>query len=187
MDIPLLIAIITSSVTLAGWLTNHVLTGRRDRANQRLAVSLKFVERQLEELYGPLAFLVIESRRASIDFVDALGREPFFEGEHALDKEEVKLWLLWTEHNFLPHNEKIQQLLMTKTHLIEGDKVPISFVEFIEYYNSWKMAHLRWKEHGAEYNWHSKVSWPTSFDEEVLNTFSILKLRHNKIAAKIYK
>lgn len=68
METPLLKVIITASVTLLGWVVNHILAERRDRANHRLASSLRFVERQLEELYGPLAFLILkgaEPRRIS--------------------------------------------------------------------------------------------------------------------------
>lgn len=187
LDTPFLIAILTASVTLLGWLVNHILSASRERNNQRLAASLKYVERQLEELYGPLAFLVVEGRRAAQDFVEALGREPVFEGEGVLSQEEVKLWLFWVEHDFMPRNEKIQQLLMSKAHLIEGDKVPVSFVEYLQYYNSWRMSHLRWKKEEINYMWRSKAAWPASFTEEVLRTFKELKAQHNKIAKKIYR
>ena len=56
MDKTLVVAMITASITLFGWLVTHILTIHRDRQNQRLSASLKYVERQLEELYGPLAF-----------------------------------------------------------------------------------------------------------------------------------
>lgn len=47
---------------------------------------------------------------------------PFLiEGAGALSEDEVKLWLFWVEHDFMPRNEKIQQPLMTKARLIEGD------------------------------------------------------------------
>jgi hypothetical protein len=187
METPLLIVIITATVTLLGWAVNHILAERRDRDNQRLASSLRFVERQLEELYGPLAFLILEGRRAAMDFVEALGREPVFEGKNALNEDEVKLWLLWVEDNFLPRNEAIRQLLLTKTHLIQGDTVPISFVEFLEYYNSWKMAHLRWAKYHVQYIWRPQAGWPTAFTEEVLTTFKALKANHNRIATRIYE
>jgi hypothetical protein len=187
MDTNIFIATMTASLTLAGWLINHVLTGRREMTNQQLSASLTYVERQLEELYGPLAFLTIEGRNAAMDVVEALGREPVFGArENSLNEKEVTLWLFWVENDFLPRNERIQQLLMTKTHLVEGDKLPLSFVEYLHYHNSWRMSHLRWKQENIEYSWRSPASWPTSFSEEVLNTFKVLKIRHNKIARRIY-
>jgi hypothetical protein len=182
MDTPLLIAIVTVSITILGWLINHILTARRDSASQRLSASLKYIERQLEELYGPLTFLIIEGRRASMDFVIANGREPVF---GSMNADEVKLWRFWAEHDLLPRNEKIQQLLMTKTHLIDGDKIPPSFVTFLEHHNSWRMSHLRWKKEGVEYNWRSEIGWPAEFTDEVVNTFGILKANQDKITKQM--
>ena len=84
MNASFIVAIITTWGALLGWIINHYLTAKRDRSNQKLAVHLKYIERQLEELYGPLAFLIIEKNQSSVDFVQALGREPVFEGENSL-------------------------------------------------------------------------------------------------------
>lgn len=185
MNVSFIVAIITTWIALFGWIINHFLTARRERNNQRLAVHLKYVERQLEELYGPLAFLIIEKNQSSIDFVEALGREPVFEGENSLDDNEVDLWLFWVEKNFLPGNEEMRHLLMTKTHLIAGAKMPTSFLEFLNYHNSWKIRHLLWQEKGVKYILRSEMSFPTSFSEEILNTFTALKNQHNKLREKL--
>lgn len=180
MNTALLVGIIASFVTLLGWLVNHILTARRDQRNQHLAASLKFVERQLEELYGPLAFLIMEGRRTLKDLLETLGRDYVFDETDSLTDDELKLWLFWVEHEFFPRNDKIQQLLMFKTHLIEGSKVPASFLKFLEHHNSWKVLHLRWQKEGIAYSWHSKISWPDSFEKDVLRTFSMLKMQHHK-------
>lgn len=180
MNTPLVVGILAASVTLIGWLVNHILTGHRERLNQHLAASLKFVERQLEELYGPLAFLIMEGRRTFKDLLETLGRDYVFDEKDSLAEDELKLWLFWVENDFLPRNEKIQQLLMTKTHLIDGDKVPPSFLKFLEHHNSWKILHLRWQKEGVPYSWHSKINWPTSFEKDILNTFNSLKTQHDK-------
>jgi hypothetical protein len=67
-------ATIAAAVAIVGWVVNHVLTGARDRYNQRLSASLRHTERQLEELYGPLAFLVLEGRRNYSDLLERLER-----------------------------------------------------------------------------------------------------------------
>jgi len=67
MEVPILVAIISATVTILGWLINHILTGYRERKTQQLAELMKFTERQLEELYGPLAFLIWDGRRAFTD------------------------------------------------------------------------------------------------------------------------
>jgi hypothetical protein len=61
---------------------------------------------------------------SSIDFVEALGREPVFEGESSLNEDEVNLWLFWVENDFLPGNSELaflasfsEEVLTTFTNL----------------------------------------------------------------------
>lgn len=185
MNPTLIVGIITASVTLFGWLVTHILSGYRDRQNQRLSASLKYVERQLEELYGPLAFLILEGRRTFKDLLEVFGRHYVFDSNDAISQKDLKAWLFWVEHDFFPRNEKIQQLIMSKTHLIHGDKMPESFLRFLEHHNSWKITHLRWQKEEVKYSWHSKINWPRDFEEEVINTFTALKKRHSKFLMEV--
>ena len=186
MDKTLVLAIITGSITLSGWLVTHILTIRRDRQNQRLSGSLKYVERQLEELYGPLAFFVLEGQQTFKDLLEAAGKG-IFNDDGTISEEDLKLWLFWVENDLFPRNEKIQQLLMTKAHLIHGDRMPENFLRFLDHHNSWKMNHLRWQKEGVKYSWRSKIIWPIHFEQEVLSTFSSLKLKHSKFLMEVTK
>ena len=127
----------------------------------------------------------MEGQRTFKDLLETLGRNYVFDQNKPISPEDLKLWLFWVENDFFPRNEKIQQLLMTKTHLIEGGTIPKSFLQFLEHYNSWKVLHLRWQKEGASYSWHSKTNWPTSFEKDVLTTFESLKLRHKNFLKKI--
>jgi len=187
MDTPLLVATITVAVSIIGWLVNHVLSGYRDRHNQQLVASLKYIEQQLEELYGPLAFLVLEGRRTFKDLLETLGRNCVFLEGKSLPKDELKLWLFWVENDFFPRNEKIKELLMAKTHLIEGTKIPESYLSFLDHHNSWKINHLRWQKEGVEYSWHSKINWPLEFEQDILLTFEKIKARHAEFLKKLSK
>lgn len=180
MDTPLLVATIAASISIVGWIINHILSGYRDRHNHQLVASIKFTERQLEELYGPLNFLILEGRRTFLDLLELLGRNHVFLRNKPLSEEELKLWLFWVENDFLLRNKKIKNLLMTKTHLIEGTEMPSSYISFLDHYNSWNINHLRWQKEGIEYSWHSKINWPKEFDEDIISTFKKLKHRHSK-------
>jgi hypothetical protein len=63
MSTPVVVALIAGSITAVGWLVNHWLVSRREEQRRRIEAQLKYVERQIEELYGPLALLVYEGRR----------------------------------------------------------------------------------------------------------------------------
>src|SRR5690349_13759555 len=119
MSVSILVAIISGLVTAIGWLVSHILLKRREVESRRLDASLRFVELQLEELYGPLAFLVWDSSKAFKDFLENLGRLNVFHEDDPLPEQELKLWLLWVDNYLFPKNERIKDLLTTKTHLIE--------------------------------------------------------------------
>lgn len=185
MDTPIYVAMIAGVVTLVGWIVNHQLTHQREERIRRHAASLKFVERQLEELYGPLAFFLHEGRRSYLDLLDTLGRDLVFTPGENLSDDELRMWLFWAENSFLPKNQHMKELLMGKTHLIEGASFPESYVAFLDHHNSWMINHERWQKQEVEYSWHSKVDWPVGFETDVLATFEMLKAKHAKLIGEL--
>lgn len=146
----LLVAAITAAVAVAGWVVNYVLTGRNERRRREAEAQLKHTEKQLEELYGPLAFLVIEGQCTFADLLDSLGRRHVFTEGDKLNETDLETWLFWAENDLMPRNEKIQEILTAKTHLIEGHEMPAVYKAFLDHHNSWKINHLRWKTDGTE-------------------------------------
>lgn len=173
---------VTTAFAAIGWIVNHILSEYRDRRNQQLAASLKYTERQLEELYGPLAFLVWEGRQTMKDLILVLERmrqQKVVSIFPLANESEWKLWLFWLENDLLPRNDKIQQLLMSKTHLLEGATMPESYVRFLNYHNCWKINYLRWKkEEIYEYLENLKIEFPVAFEEDIIAIFKFLKNRH---------
>jgi hypothetical protein len=185
MSTPVVVALIAGSITAVGWLVNHWLVSRREEQRRRIEAQLKYVERQIEELYGPLALLVYEGRRTWGDLLLALGRDHVFSGSSPLPEVELRTWLFWTEAEFLPRNEKIRSLLESKAHLVEGPEFPKSYVDFLDHCNSWAINHRRWKEQGVKYSWHSRINWPERFEEDVIETFQTLKSRHAELVGAL--
>ena len=178
MDIALLVALIAATVSIIGWVVNYILNGFLDRKKAQRAANLLNIERQLENLYGPLTILLLESKRATKNLSDSLGRKFVFTGNETLEDDELKTWLFWVEKDFFPRNEKIKELILTNTHLIEGERIPASFVAFLDHFNSWKIDHLRWQIEGVKYSWHSRYNWPEEFEFDVISTFE--KLKHKQ-------
>lgn len=186
MDIALTIAVLGATVSALGWVANYILTTAADKKRQRLISRLEFTKQQLEELYGPLAFLVLEGRRTWQDLLEVLGREDVFPTKNftLLDKD-LEIWQFWVENDFFPRNAKIQELLSTKTYLIEGERVPNSYLAFLDHHNSWKIHHERWEKQKVEYSWHSKLNWPNEFEKDVISTFERLKKRHSRLLGRV--
>jgi hypothetical protein len=180
MNVAVVIAVIAGLVSAVGWLVNYVLSSNADLKRQRLISRLAHLEAQLEQLYGPLAFFIIEGRASANDLISTFGRAPFLAGEE-LSEQELSRWLFWVDNDFLPRNAAIQALLSSKSHLIAGESIPDSYVEFLDHYNSWRVTHLRWKQEGFEYSWHSKVIWPEAFGNDVMDTFQDIKKEHARL------
>jgi hypothetical protein len=173
-------ASIAAAIAVMGWIVTHWLTNAREKQKHRLEASLKFTERQIEELYGPLAILLLEGRQSFEDLLAFLGRKSVFVGHEPLSDEDRKTWLFWVENELLPRNEKIRDLLLGKIHLIEGAAVPKSFLTFLDHHNSWTVNHKRWKSEGVIYPLRSKINFPDDFMPDVLDTAWKLKARHSE-------
>jgi hypothetical protein len=185
MNPPITAAVIAAAVSVLGWVLNHILSSRSERKRARLTARLGHIERQLSELYGPLAFLIHEGRATFTDLLQNLGRTYIFQGDEPLPADELNLWLFWVDHELMPRNEKIQTILSANAHLIAGDELPTSYVRFLDHYNSWRMTHERWKAEGIAYSWHSKINWPTDFEDEILTTFRRLMRTHSDLVGAV--
>src|SRR6266852_796491 len=185
MDVTLAVALLGAGLTALGWLITNILSTSAERRRQRLIFQMEFTKQQLEELYGPLTFLILEGQQSFQDFTAALGWTEEPPEDKVLSEQEHQTVFFWVEYDFFPRNKKIQELLSSKTHLIEGERVPESFLTFLDHYNSWYIRHLRWQKQGIEYGWRSKIPWPISFDEEVKSTFRRLKKRHADLIGMI--
>ena len=91
METAITVAIIAAAISVLGWLVNYVLSSRSERERARLASQLSHVQKQLEPLYGPLAFLIYEGRQTFSDLREKLGPRPFFGGGRSLSDEELVL------------------------------------------------------------------------------------------------
>ena len=137
MDAAVSVAIITAAVTAIGWVANSALTAWRERRARVVSARLAHTQRQLERLYGPLEFELIEGRQVLEDFLRSLGRTYVFLGDAELPTEDLESWLFYVENSALPRNERIRELLAANAHLIEGDAMPASYRAFVEHHSSW--------------------------------------------------
>lgn len=182
MNTALLVAIFGAVVTAIGWLITFILSSSTERRQQRLIAQVEFTKQQLEELYGPLAFLVWEGEQSNRELEEILGSDL---KEILNDEDKRKTWLFWVENDIFPRHQKIVDLLSRKTYLIEGERLSESFLAFMTHSHSWKINHERWQKQSIDYSWHSKLSYPLEFNKEVLSTFEYLKKHHSVLIGKI--
>ncbi|TMR97568.1 hypothetical protein EJK15_17780 [Nonomuraea basaltis] len=184
MNTAITVAIIAGAVSALGWLVTSILSNRNEIRRRQISARLEYVQKQLEELYGPLAFLVYEGRFTWEDLLATLGRQHVFDGDHIPEKE-LPIWLHWVETEAMPRNFAIQALLAGKSHLIEGSTIPNSYLDFLDHHNSWRVRHSQWKELGTTYSWHSRRNWPEQFEADVIEMFWKLRKEYEQLIGAI--
>lgn len=181
LDNTITVAIIAASASAIGWLANHVLSERAERNRGKRQARLTHIEKQLEELYGPLFFLIHEGSSSFKDFNETVGRGFVFTSE-GISQRDLDTWLFWVDNDLMPRNYAIQILLSSKAHLIDSPRMPRSYLDFLDHHNSWRVSHLRWKEEGVPYRWHSRTNWPDEFERDIVNTYEKLKRHQEELA-----
>jgi hypothetical protein len=238
MDTTITIAVLGALISIIGWIVNYILSTSAERHRQKLLTQIEFTKQQLEELYGPLVFLVVEGKYSFSEAIDLIDLEhkllqrnaqvqingnvndsglASMQDDKVIDQDmaaleyksmrrnaqiqmsrnikdsklvsgqDDKVWEYWIENEFFPRNEKIRELIANKTHLIEGEKMPQSWLGFIEHYNSWKVNFDRWQKGLAKYPLYSKTGWPQDFDDDILSTFESLKKRQSYLMGMMWK
>jgi hypothetical protein len=184
MEAQVTAATIAGSVAAIGWFVSYLFTSLQNIATQKRAATLAHIEKQLEELYGPLAFLVYEGRQTFEELLLLLGRDYVFDENDQISSQDLEIWLFWAESDFIPRNRRIKKLLSTKTHLLYKSEMVESYLEFLNHHNSWMIQHLRWQQQHVPYPWHSRINWSEQFETDVLDAFNALRENHAKLIAR---
>jgi hypothetical protein len=176
IETALLSASISALVALAGWFANHNLTIRREGEARRQQASLKFLERQIEELYGPLLGLLDQG-----EAVFAVAHQRRDKGDPDADK----AWRYFTETYFLPLNAQMVALLRSKVHLMEGRKWPESYLSFFRHQAQFEGLHNLWAEEGVSSLNVQGAPWPSQFGLDARSTVDRLKARHSTALTRL--
>lgn len=126
-----------------------------------LKSQIEFKERQLAEFYGPIYALLKRGR-------------PIY--DHWA-KGKLKEITSDVESLFVDANNQILNILLNKSHLIQGNKIPDSFIHFLTHVAVWH-AFLKTNHKGVPF---SKEEFPEAyyndeFENEIFNTTESLKL-----------
>jgi hypothetical protein len=89
----------------------------------------------------------------------------------------------WMEEVFMPLNLKIENAIVSNSHLIEGPEMPEPFLDFLAHVEVWKAVMKTWTS-AAEIKEHrSFIRYPPEFRDHVYDTFARLKAKQNKLIA----
>ena len=183
----LIAASVAALITVIGWITNYWLERKRDFANRQQDLEIAYLERQIEELYGPLWGLIEQSK--AIYDVTCFDLPRYKDGRLARDKftkNQKRTYNYIKENYFIPIHQKITEIINSKMHLINGSEVPPSFLEFIRYaalfQSSFRLLQDMHIDHlDLEI---MEAKWPEQFTEDTKNTLEALRNRHREYFGK---
>jgi len=139
------------------------------------------IERQLAELYRPLAALVEESRLSVQDFMKKEGRQQVLPSDRPPTDDELKRWIAKFEGDLMPRNERMCALIRSKRDLVDGPELPASWQALLEHQDGWRAAHEKWKKEGVAYPFHAPTPFPRSLERELKASIAALEARRDAL------
>jgi hypothetical protein len=169
-------ACVAGAVAFVGWFITNKLTQHREEEARRQQAALKHLERQIEELYGPLLGLIQQSNAV---FEVAVQRRDL------KDSESERAWNYFIEKYFLPLNAQMATLLSTKVHLSNAESWPASYLEFFSHQAQFESLHKIWAEQHIDSHTIKGAGWPQQFSEDVRQTLYELRERYGRYLIKL--
>lgn len=142
---------------------------------------LEFVNEQLRCLYGPLYSLNYAANTAWNRFREQYrpNGSYFVDGEPLTDAE-LDAWIRWMRVVFMPINEKMFDVIVARSELIEGDEMPTSFLDFLAHVAAYRVVLDRWADEDlSEYT--SLLNYPEAFRVDVNEGFRRLRAKQRKL------
>lgn len=171
--VAIIVAGMTGAVTVLGWHVSHYFARIRDDRTRRIEVSIKQLDRQLEEFYGPLHSLIEQI------FNVWNVREKLKTGIPEDRLGDVELFI-WQEY-FMPLHNEIQELLKTKLYLSEGATIPQSFRKYLMHSTQELFQQRLTKELNVNTHGIKGMRWPLEFDKDVKNSIESIMARREKL------
>ena len=161
---------------LAKYLNDLRLAQRKDR--------LERVNRQLNELYGPLFALSRASTIAFEAFQARYGRTSIWSDQPT--EEDMKTWQLWMTEVFMPHNNRMQETVIENAELLDESEMPECLLNLSAHVLTYKTVLKRW-DAGDFSEWWSVVSFPKGILEYSKNAYSRLKARQLELLGSSWR
>jgi hypothetical protein len=138
-------------LTLAAAILTAAVTYSASFLNARREAELRFVNDQIEKLYGPLYALSTANAVSWSHFsrIHGPGRKHYFDDADPPRAEDVAAWRLWMTTVFQPRNQAISKAIAGNAQLIIGTNMPRQFQLMLSHTEAYNAAIARWREDDA--------------------------------------
>ncbi len=159
-----------------GWFVLHHLTMRREVQFQRNKDTVIYLQRQIEELYGPVLGML---QNSTCLFDTAKKAFPTTPGGMIdvpnMNEEDSQAWNYMLENYFFPNNTKIAELIKSHLHLLDKGRLPPSYNQFAQHQVQFECLYSLWKELKVDKRFAQDLPWPPNFENEIETTLDKLR------------
>jgi len=141
-----MLTVLAAIVTAVTALVGYWLTYRNNLRLAQRAERLDRINRQLRELYGPMLAIASVGHRIFQEYRRSIATR--HERPEPLDiNPEFRAWMKGV---FMPNNERLYELLLTKADLLIDDKIPDCLLQLGAHIGAFKAIAQRWEENDYE-------------------------------------
>jgi hypothetical protein len=136
----------TACVTIMGWYIVNYLTTQREELTRKADARKKYIERQIEEFYGPL-FNLVQQVESVIDIRTKILSKKWEIEQKGTDHDEIVEIRRFLRIEFLqPLYAEMRKILREKLYLLDSTEMPQSFREFLSQIVQDNAQHRLWVE-----------------------------------------
>jgi len=179
MDDKLIAAFIALCVSLVGWLIQYLLARKKEDNSRRIEKTAIYIQRQIEEFYGPLYNLIHQVAAAIEIQKDILSRPTFLSDSHR-----TQVVDFFQNNYFFPLHHQINDVLKTKLYLIEGSELPESFYSYLVHARQEESQARLWKEHGVDTSFVLGHPFPSDLYSDVKHDLDKLMDEYARLTKK---
>jgi hypothetical protein len=187
METSLLLALITTAVTLLGWVVTNSLSRYREDRTRRLEQDIKRYQQQLEEFYGPLFNLlhqtIIYNNVEHEILVDRQDSEKKIRG-NLDDATLLKIQEYFDNNYFIKLHDEVSEILKRKLHFVLDGKVPDSIIEYMRHAYQDRAQKQLWKELGISTDYLKGKPFPNEFLKDIEHGLETIQKRLNDALQK---
>lgn len=148
MDLATLLPFVLSVLlALGGYLFTYFYGKRQEQRKNRL----ERINRQLDELYGPLLAIVQSNQQAWESFIAKHDdNSDFYKKEKNPTPEEVAEFHNWMGTVFMPNNDELHDIIINNTSLLVEDKMPKVLLDLFAHIMEFRINFSERKDEYAE-------------------------------------
>jgi hypothetical protein len=165
-------------ITILGSAINFYFARRKDIETQQRESRIRYLQQQIEELYGPLWGLLEQSETiyeiASMKMTR--GPDGFFRKD--LTSDESKIYRFFNENYFLPINLQIVDIIRKKVHLLNEGVMPESFKDVIQNHAVRESLFQLWKTTGIDSSDIRGKPYPKTLKADIKTTLDMLRQQY---------